>query len=81
MSFKFKLGDWVVHAKRPHDPPAKVEAFRLNGLMRVRLLGQNSKYLVREEDYETWDKEEIIEFDHQDNGQATGRRTKTVPKH
>jgi|ETNvirnome_2_300_1030623.scaffolds.fasta_scaffold09488_7 hypothetical protein len=81
MSFKFKLGDLVVHSEKRHHPPAKVEAFHLNGFMRIRARNQNNKYLVREEDYETWNEEENIQSDYQDNGQTTRGRTKVVPKY
>ena len=62
MSFKFKLGEWVVPKDAPHTERAKIEAFHLNGFMRIAGPG-NTKYIVRDIDYATWTEEEVLHLD------------------
>jgi len=64
VSFKFKLGQLVIHPKKLHHGPAKIEAFHLNGFMRISLRDKNTKYIVKETDYEVWNEEEVIKFDY-----------------
>ena len=56
MSFKFNLGELVVRKDGTPAGCAKVEAFYLNGFMRVLHLQGNEKYMVREEDYEKFER-------------------------
>lgn len=54
MSFRFNLGDVVVprDQKLVEKVPVKIEAFHLDGFMRVRAISTNMWYLVKDEDFE-----------------------------
>ena len=54
MSFRFSLGDVVVprNQKLVEKVPVKIEAFHLNGFMKVRAISTNMWYLVKDEDFE-----------------------------
>jgi|TARA_R110000824_G_scaffold90631_5_gene221252 hypothetical protein len=54
MSFRFNLGDVVVprNQKLAEKVPVKIEAFHLNGFMKVRAISTNMWYLVKDEDFE-----------------------------
>ena len=56
MSFKFNLGELVVCKNGTPPGCAKVEAFYLNGFIRLIHLQGNKKYIVREEDYEKFER-------------------------
>jgi hypothetical protein len=54
MSFRFNLGDVVVprDQKLVEKVPVKIEAFHLDGFMRVRAISTDIWYLVKDEDFE-----------------------------
>jgi hypothetical protein len=54
MSFRFNLGDVVVprDQKLVEKVPVKIEAFHLDGFMRVRAISTDMWYLVKDEDFE-----------------------------
>jgi hypothetical protein len=54
MSFRFNLGDVVVprNQKLAEKAPVKIEAFHLNGFMKVRAISTDIWYLVKDEDFE-----------------------------
>jgi hypothetical protein len=57
MSFKFKLGDIIIPRNGDPKGRAKIEAFHLNGFMRVLRLDNNQQYIVRDKDYERLEEE------------------------
>jgi len=54
MSFRFNLGDFVIprNQKLVGIELVKIEAFHLNGFMKVRAISTNMWYLVKDEDFE-----------------------------
>tara|TARA_Y100000310_G_scaffold284382_1_gene307125 strand:- start:653 stop:844 length:192 start_codon:yes stop_codon:yes gene_type:complete len=59
MSFKFKIGEIVIPRNGDLKGRAKIEAFHLNGFMRVLRFNDNKKYMVRDKDYERFEEENI----------------------
>jgi hypothetical protein len=57
MSFKFKLGETIIPRNGDLKGRAKIEAFHLNGFMRVLRFHDNQKYMVRDKDYERFEEE------------------------
>ena len=62
MSFRFNLGDIVIprNQELAEKVPVKIEAFRLNGFMKVRAISTNMWYLVRDEDFELFTKTKTV---------------------
>lgn len=62
MSFRFNLGDLVVprNQKLVEKAPVKIEAFHLNGFMKVRAISTNMWYLVKDEDFELFAKTKTV---------------------
>ena len=54
MSFRFNLGDIVIprNQKLVEKVPVKIEAYHLDGFMKVRTISTNVWYLVKDEDFE-----------------------------
>jgi len=62
MSFRFNLGDIVIPRNQQlvEKVPVKIEAFRLNGFMKVRAISTNMWYLVKDEDFELFTKTKTV---------------------
>jgi|TARA_R110002051_G_scaffold183231_1_gene252816 hypothetical protein len=75
MSFKFKLGEYIVPslAREMGIPvgPSKVTAIQLDGYIEIRPIGTNRRHLVESEHYERYE-EEIVEPDNQGDAFPTG---------
>jgi len=67
MSFKFKLGEYIVPSlAREMGIPvgaSKVTAIHLSGYIEIRPVGTNRRHVVESKDYEKYE-EEVVESDN-----------------